>query len=190
MAGAILRSCEQPGGSGGAPTVEGPDNPMTEPVMDQYAIQRILPHRYPFLLLDRVTSFVPGERIAGVKTFTVNEPYAQGHFEGQPVVPCSILLEMTTQLGAVLVLERPGMAEKIAVILQIPSAQMHKTAQPGDALRVEAEVVKLRENFGELKGAVYREQELIAEGQMRFAITDAAAVSQQASAIRYQQAKP
>lgn len=171
------------------PVVERPDDPMTEPVMDQRAIQRILPHRYPFLLLDRVTSFVPGEHIAGVKTFTVNEPYVQGHFERQPVVPCGILLEMTTQLGAVLVLERPGMTGKIAVILQIPSAQMHRVAGPGDTLRVEAQVVKLRESFGELKGAVYCGEVLIAEGQMRFAITDASAVSQQASAARYQQAK-
>lgn len=144
--------------------------------LDQTEIQRILPHRYPFLVLDRVTSFVPGERISGVKTFTANEPYVPGHFERDPIVPCGVLLEMTTQLGAVLVLERPGMAGKIAVILQIPSAQMHKTAHPGDALRVEAEVLKLRETFGELRGTVYRGEELIAEGQMRFAITDAAAV--------------
>lgn len=142
-------------------------------MMDQTAIQRILPHRYPFLLVDRVTEFIPAQRIVGVKTFTANESFVPGHFEGEPVVPCGILLEMTTQLGAILVLERPEMAGKIAVILQIPSAEMYKVAQAGDALRVEAEVLKLRENFGELQGRVHRSDELIAEGRMRFAIASA-----------------
>ncbi|MDE3179110.1 MAG: 3-hydroxyacyl-ACP dehydratase FabZ [Acidobacteriota bacterium] len=141
--------------------------------MDQLPdIRRVLPHRYPFLLIDRVTEFTPGRRITGTKTFTLDEDYFQGHYDGEPVVPCGVLLEMTTQLGAVLVLERPEMEGKIAVILQIPKAQMHKTAAPGDALRVEAEVLKLRETFGELRGCVYRGNEMIAEGQMRFAIAD------------------
>ncbi|MGH9403026.1 MAG: 3-hydroxyacyl-ACP dehydratase FabZ family protein [Terriglobia bacterium] len=141
--------------------------------MDQAEIQRILPHRYPFLLVDRVTEFVPARRIAGVKAFTMNESFAPGHFAGAPIVPCSVLLEMTTQLGAILVLERPEMAGKIAVILQIPSAQMHTTAGPGDFLRAEAEALKLKENFGELQGRVFRGDELIAEGRMRFAIANA-----------------
>ena len=137
---------------------------------NQFFIQQTLPHRYPFLLVDRITEFVPATRIAGVKVFSANEWYQTGHFPGAPIVPCGILLEMTTQLGAILVLERPEMAGKIAMILQIPSAQMHAVAQPGDALHAEAEVLKLRENFGELRGTVYRSTELIAEGRMRFAI--------------------
>ena len=144
---------------------------MVQSVSD---IQCILPHRYPFLLVDRVTEFLPARWIVGMKTFTANESFVPGHFDGAPIIPCGILLEMTTQLGAILVLERPGMAGKIAVILQIPSAEMRAVAQAGDVLRAEAEVLKLRERFGELQGKVYRGEELIAEGQMRFAITDAA----------------
>ncbi len=140
--------------------------------MMQSEIQSILPHRYPFLLIDRVTEFIPGQRIAGVKTFTANESYQPGHFAGCPIIPCGILLEMTTQLGAILVLERPEMTGKIPVVLQIPSAQMYALAQPGDRVRAEAEALKLRENFGELRGAVYRGKELIAEGKMRFAIAE------------------
>jgi 3-hydroxyacyl-[acyl-carrier-protein] dehydratase len=138
--------------------------------MDQSFIQRVLPHRYPFLLVDRIIEFVPAVRIAGLKVFSANEWFQPSHFPVAPIVPCGILLEMTTQLGAVLVLERPEMAGKIAMILQIPSAQMHAVARPGDALRAEAEVLKLRENFGELQGRVYRGGELIAEGRMRFVI--------------------
>lgn len=136
-------------------------------------IQLILPHRYPFLLIDRITEFIPEKRIAGVKTFTINDCYLNGHFPGAPVVPCGILLEMTTQLGAVLVMERPGMEGKIPMILQIPSAEMRRPVHAGDALRVEAEVLRLRENLGELRGSVYQGNEIIAEGRMRFVIAPA-----------------
>jgi 3-hydroxymyristoyl/3-hydroxydecanoyl-(acyl carrier protein) dehydratase len=140
------------------------------------AIQRILPHRYPFLLVDRVTELVPGQRIVGVKCFTGNEEPPLGYSPDSPQVPTGILLEAVTQLGAILVLERPEMAGKIAVILQILSARLLQPVQPGDVLRLEAEVLKLGERFGELRGTAYREGELIAEGQMRFAVANAADV--------------
>jgi 3-hydroxyacyl-[acyl-carrier-protein] dehydratase len=139
-------------------------------------IERMLPHRYPFLLIDRVTEFVPGQRIAATKHFSANDDASQGYLPGAPLVPMGIVLETVTQLGAVLVLERPETAGKVAMILQIPSARLLKPIVPGDTLRVEAEVVRMGSIFGELRGAAYREGELVAEGQMRFAITDAAAV--------------
>ena len=142
----------------------------TTPPLFQSAIQRIIPHRYPFLLVDRVTEFVAGQRIAGIKTFTVNEAGVQGNFPESPMVPAGILIEMVTQLGAILVLERPQMQGKIAVILQIPAARMLTPVLMGDTLRVEAEVLKLRQSFGELRGAAFRDGTRVAEGQMRFAI--------------------
>lgn len=138
----------------------------------QSAIQRIIPHRYPFLLVDRVTVFIPAERITGIKTFTANEAAPQGHFPKFPIVPAGILIEMVTQLGAILVLERPQMQGKLAVILQIPTAKMLAPVYVGDTLRVEAEVLKLRQSFGELRGAAYRHGDRVAEGQMRFAIAN------------------
>jgi 3-hydroxyacyl-[acyl-carrier-protein] dehydratase len=141
--------------------------------MNEPDIRSVLPHRYPFLLIDRITDFVPEQRIAGIKTFAADECYVPGHFPGAPLVPCGILLEMTTQLGAVLVMERPGMRGKIPLILQIPSAEMRAIAHAGDLLRAEAEVLKMRENLGELRGTVFRGQEMIAEGRMRFAIAPA-----------------
>lgn len=139
----------------------------------QSSIQRIIPHRFPFLLVDRVTEFVPASRIVGIKTFTSNEAEIQGHFPSSPVVPTGILIEMVTQLGAILVLQRPHMQGKIAVILQIPSARMIEPVFFGDTLRVEAEVLKLRQSFGELRGAAFRNDSRVAEGQMRFAIAAA-----------------
>jgi 3-hydroxyacyl-[acyl-carrier-protein] dehydratase len=144
--------------------------------MEQTSIQRILPHRYPFLLVDRVTEFVPGKRISAIKHFSTNDDACQGYQPGAPLVPLGIVLEMVTQLGAVLVLERPAMAGKVALILQIPAARLLRPVAPGDTLRVEAEVIKMGELFGELRGTASRDGETIAEGQMRFAIADAAAV--------------
>ncbi len=152
---------------------------MSEPetkALSESDIRAILPHRYPFLLLDRVTDFVPGARISGVKHFSAGDQVAQGQFPDWPLIPTGILLELVTQLGAVLVLERPEMKGKIAMILQIPSAHIIDPVQPGDTVRVEAEVLKLRETFGELRGTIYRAGELVAEGQMRFAIADSASL--------------
>ncbi len=138
----------------------------------QSAIQRILPHRYPFLLVDRVTEFVPGRRITGIKHFSSDDFASRDHPRGVSIVPGGILIECVTQLGAILVLERPGMEGKLAVILQIPSAQMREPVQAGDTVRLEAEVVKMGKTLGELRGAVYRDEALVAEGRMRFAIAN------------------
>jgi 3-hydroxymyristoyl/3-hydroxydecanoyl-(acyl carrier protein) dehydratase len=140
----------------------------------QSAVQRILPHRYPFLLVDRVTELVRGVSIGGVKHFSAGDQGVQGHFPDLPVIPTAIILELVTQLGAVLVLERPEMRDKIAVILQIPSARMIEPVIPGETVQVRAEVVKLRESWGELRGTIHREGTLVAEGHVRFAIANAA----------------
>ena len=144
--------------------------------LEESAIERIIPHRYPFLLVDRITEFAPGKRITATKHFSVNDYGSQGFNPGTPIVPPGIVLEMVTQVGAVLVLERPEMAGKVAMILQIPSAKILTLVEPGDTLRVEAEVVKMGTQVGELRGVAFRESELIAEGQMRFAIANAADV--------------
>lgn len=138
------------------------------------AIERILPHRYPFLLVDRVVEFVPAVRIVGVKHISANDAASRGHFPEAPTLPGGILIEALTQLGAILVLERPQMAGKVAVILGIPFARMIEPVRPGDSLRLVAEVLKLRTSYGELRGSAYRMGELVAEGQMRFGVATAA----------------
>ncbi len=114
--------------------------------------------------------------IHGIKNFSANEAMLRGHSPSAPVVPPGMLLEAVTQLGAILVLERPQMAGKIAMILQIPSAQVHRLVMAGDTVRFEARVLKLRETLGELQGSAYIGSELIADGQMRFAIADRTAI--------------
>ena len=136
-------------------------------------ISRILPHRYPFLFVDRVAEFVPGQRIAVIKHFSVDDQSVRGNPPGLHMIPTSVVIELVTQVGAVLVMERPEMAGKIAMILQIPSARMLKPIAAGDTVRVEAEVLKMKAQFGELRGSIFRDGELVAEGQMRFGIASA-----------------
>ena len=149
------------------------DTDAQSSAMLQAGIERVLPHRYPFLLVDRVIELVPGERIRGVKRFTANDEACQGSAPGANLVPVGVLMEMVTQLGAILVMERPQMAGKVPVILQITSARMIEPVRLDDSLVVEAEAVKLRENFGELRGAAYRDGTRVAEGAMRFGIASA-----------------
>jgi 3-hydroxyacyl-[acyl-carrier-protein] dehydratase len=136
-------------------------------------IARILPHRYPFLFVDGVEEFVPGQRIVAMKHFSVNDQAARGNPPGVAIIPTGVVLELVTQVGAVLVMERPEMAGKIALILHIPSARIIQPITPGDTVRVEAEVVRMKAQFGELRGSIFRDGELVAEGQMRFGIANA-----------------
>jgi 3-hydroxyacyl-[acyl-carrier-protein] dehydratase len=128
------------------------------------------------LFVDQVTEFIPGQRIAARKRFSVDDAAPRGYLPASPIISVGILLELVTQLGAILVMERPEMAGNVAVILQIPEAQLMKPVEPGDTLRVEAEVIKIGGRLGELRGAIYHAGELVAEGRVRFAIVDAAQI--------------
>jgi 3-hydroxyacyl-[acyl-carrier-protein] dehydratase len=139
-------------------------------------VSRTLPHRFPFLFVDRIEEFVPGERIVAIKHFSANDEASRGNPAGAVLIPSGVILELVTQVGAVLVMERPEMAGKIAMILQIPSARFLKPVAAGDTVRLEAEVVKMKEQFGELRGSIFRKGELVADGQMRFVIANASDV--------------
>ena len=136
-------------------------------------IARLLPHRYPFLFVDQVAEFTPGQRIVAVKRFSIDDQAARGNPPGAALIPTAVILELVTQVGAVLVMERPEMAGKIAMILSVPTAQIIKPIEAGDTVRVEAEVVRMKAQFGELRGSIFRDGELVAEGQMRFGIANA-----------------
>jgi 3-hydroxyacyl-[acyl-carrier-protein] dehydratase len=137
------------------------------------------------LFVDRVTEFIPGQRIAATKRFSVDDAAPRGYLPASPIISVGVLMELVTQLGALLVMERPEMAGKVAMILQIPAAQLMKPVAPGDTLRVEAKVIKIGERLGELYGAIYRAGELMAEGTMRFAIVEAAGILEK-SGVRSQ----
>jgi len=141
-------------------------------------ILKILPHRYPFLFVDQVTEFIPGRRIAAIKRFSADDEASRGYLPASPIISVGVLMELVTQLGAILVLERPEMAGKVAMIVQIPAARLAQPVEPGDLLRAEAEVIKIGERLGELRGAIFRDGELVAEGRVRFAIAEAAGIQE------------
>jgi 3-hydroxymyristoyl/3-hydroxydecanoyl-(acyl carrier protein) dehydratase len=135
-------------------------------------IARILPHRFPFLFVDQVLEFLPGQRIVALKHFSIDDQCSRGNAPDASIIPTGVVLELVTQVGAVLVMERPEMDGKIAMILHIPSARVITPIQAGDTVRVEAEVMRMKTQFGELRGSIFRDGELVAEGQMRFGIAD------------------
>ena len=117
--------------------------------MDVKAIQAVIPHRYPFLLLDRVVELVPGERITAVKSVTTNEPFFQGHFPGYPVMPGVLIVEAMAQVAGVLVLKSiPDRASKLVLLASIDEAKFRRPVVPGDQLRMEMTVIKRKASVG------------------------------------------
>lgn len=139
-------------------------------MLDINAIQQILPHRYPILLVDRILELEEGKRVVGIKNVTVNEPFFQGHFPGFPVMPGVLIIEAMAQVGAVAILSMPEYKGRIALFAGIDGARFRRQVLPGDTLRIEVEVIKLRGTIGKSKARAYVGEELAAEGELMFAI--------------------
>lgn len=139
-------------------------------MLDIKQIQEILPHRYPFLLVDRIISLEEGKKAVGIKNVSVNEPFFQGHFPGFPVMPGVLILEAMAQVGAVIVLKMPQFAGKIALFAGIDKVRFRRQVFPGDQLRIEVEVLKLRSAVGKSYAAAYVGEEMAAEAELMFAI--------------------
>lgn len=112
--------------------------------MDIKEIQEILPHRYPFLLIDKIESVIPGEKAVGYKNVTINEYFFQGHFPQEPVMPGVLILEALAQVGAVALLSLDAYKGKIAYFGGIDKARFKKKVVPGDVLKLEVEIIKMR----------------------------------------------
>jgi 3-hydroxyacyl-[acyl-carrier-protein] dehydratase len=132
--------------------------------VEQDEIQTLLPHRYPFLLVDRVKEFEPHKRIVGFKNVTVNEPFFQGHFPGRPVMPGVLIIEAMAQAGGVLVFKSGGPVGRTVMYLTgIAEAKFRKPVVPGDQLRFEIEVIKKRPPFWKMQGKAFVENEVVCE---------------------------
>ena len=136
-------------------------------------IMKLLPHRYPFLLVDRITELVPGKRIVGLKNVTINEPFFQGHFPAMPVMPGVLIIESMAQVGGILIFrEFPERGKKLIYFTGIENARFRRPVVPGDQLRLEIDVLNRRNNFGKMKGLATVEGKLAAEAVVTFAIVD------------------
>jgi len=138
-----------------------------------------LPHRYPFLLIDRILEFKEKERIVALKNVTFNEPYFLGHFPGVPIMPGVLIIEAMAQAGGVLVFRTlPDRHDKLVYFIGIENARFRKPVRPGDQLRIEMVVDRLKARVGRLFGKAYVDGSVVAEAEVMFSLIErSAAVS-------------
>lgn len=138
--------------------------------LDYAAIERILPHRFPFLLVDRITELEPDRRIVGIKNVTLNERYL-AHTDGEePALPPTILTEAIAQVGAIMILAKPENREKLPLFMGIERVRYRRPVHPGDVVEIEATVRRLRSRMGILRGIGRVNGKVVIEGTMTFAL--------------------
>jgi beta-hydroxyacyl-ACP dehydratase FabZ len=136
-------------------------------------IQTILPHRYPFLLVDRIITMEAGKRIVGLKNITINEPFFQGHFPGRPIMPGVLIIEALAQVGGILALlsfpERQG--KPSLFLLGLDKVRFRKPVVPGDQLVLELDILRSGNKFWKMQGRALVNETLVAEGELMAAVT-------------------
>jgi 3-hydroxyacyl-[acyl-carrier-protein] dehydratase len=144
-------------------------------ILDITGIQSILPHRYPFLMIDAVEEMEPKKRIVGIKNVTINEPYFQGHFPAKPVMPGVLIIESMAQTGGLLLLQEVEDREnKLLYFVAIDNARFRRPVVPGDQLRIVVNVVAWRgTTFCKIEGRAYVKEQLAAEATMMCMMVDA-----------------
>jgi 3-hydroxyacyl-[acyl-carrier-protein] dehydratase len=138
--------------------------------LDDSAIKRILPHRYPFLLVDRITEFEPDKRIVGIKNVALTEPYLSKPVHGRPSLPPTILTEAVAQVGAILILAKPENKDQLIFFRGMERVRFRAPVYPGDQVVIEANVKRLRSRMGVLEGRATVNGKVVVNGTMTFAL--------------------
>ena len=138
--------------------------------LDYAAIALILPHRYPFLLVDRITELEIDKRIVGIKNVSLNERYLSREVNGSPVLPPTILTEVIAQVGAIMILAKPENRQRLPYFMGIKRVRYRRPVRPGDVVEIEAVVLRLRSRVGLLRGIARVNGERVVEGTMTFAL--------------------
>jgi UDP-3-O-[3-hydroxymyristoyl] N-acetylglucosamine deacetylase/3-hydroxyacyl-[acyl-carrier-protein] dehydratase len=142
-------------------------------VLDSQAILKILPHRYPFIMVDRILDLIPQERVVGVKNVTINEPFFQGHFPDHPIMPGVLILEAMAQVGGVLLLNTESNPEdKLVYFTGLDKVKFRKPVRPGDQVRFEVEMLKYRQSLCKMAGKAFVANELVCEAELSAAVVN------------------
>jgi UDP-3-O-[3-hydroxymyristoyl] N-acetylglucosamine deacetylase/3-hydroxyacyl-[acyl-carrier-protein] dehydratase len=146
--------------------------PQGESVLDINEVLRILPHRYPFLMVDRIVDLVGENKCTGVKNVTINEPFFPGHFPGHPIMPGVLQLEAMAQVSSVLMLRKPENTGKIGYFMSADNVKWRRPVLPGDTLFIESEIIKIRGSIGHTRCRCLVNGEVVSEAELKFALLD------------------
>ncbi|EKQ70095.1 beta-hydroxyacyl-(acyl carrier protein) dehydratase FabZ [Leptolyngbyaceae cyanobacterium JSC-12] len=160
-----------------APNHLEPDNASPETtsniVIPVEEIQKLLPHRYPFALVDRIIEYVPGKRAVGIKNVTFNEPHFQGHFPGRPIMPGVLIIEAMAQVGGVVLTQMADLTGGLFMFAGIDGVRFRRPVVPGDQLIMTVELISVkRRRFGKMQGRAEVDGQLAAEGEFMFSLVD------------------
>lgn len=136
-------------------------------------IQKLLPHRYPFLLVDRIINYVPGQQAVGIKNVSINEPFFQGHFPGRPIMPGVLIVEAMAQVGGIVLTQLPDVERGLFLFAGIDGVRFRRPVVPGDQLVMTVELLCLkRRRFGKMQARAEVDGQLACEGELMFSLVD------------------
>ena len=145
----------------------------TVPVLSAEDIHKLLPHRYPFALVDRIIDYIPGQKAVGIKNVTFNEPHFQGHFPGRPVMPGVLIIEAMAQVGGVVLTQMADLGGGLFMFAGIDGVRFRRPVVPGDQLIMTVELLSVkRRRFGKMRGRAEVDGKLAAEGEFMFSLVD------------------
>ncbi|WP_404788260.1 3-hydroxyacyl-ACP dehydratase FabZ [Altericista sp. CCNU0014] len=160
-----------PSSSAPAHTVMGGSEVSNTLTIEQ--IQALLPHRYPFLLVDRIIENLPGEKAVGIKNVTVNEPFFQGHFPGRPIMPGVLIVEAMAQVGGIVLLQMADLKDKLSLFAGIDKVRFRRPVVPGDQLVMTVELICIKQRrFGKMQAKAEVNGQLVSEGELMFSLVD------------------
>ena len=148
-------------------------NPITNDQLGIEEILGLLPHRYPFALVDRVIEHIPGEKAVAIKNVTINEPQFQGHFPERPLMPGVLIVESMAQVGGLIVTQMPDLPSGLFVFAGIDNVKFRRPVVPGDQLIITCQLLSIKlKRFGKVKGEAHVEGKLVCSGELMFSLVD------------------
>ncbi|MBH8561181.1 3-hydroxyacyl-ACP dehydratase FabZ [Nostoc sp. CENA67] len=155
------------------PNDETTPTPEIKTTFTSEEIQELLPHRYPFLLVDKIIDYVPGKLAVGIKNITVNEPQFQGHFPGRPLMPGVLIVEAMAQVGGIVLKQLPGLEEGLFVFAGIDKVRFRRQVVPGDQLVMTVELLTIKQRrFGKMQARAEVDGQLACEGELMFSLVN------------------